>query len=384
MKRVMLEIQHAVNNICPRGVGLYAANLVKELLLGRAFDYSLSFFQCGREEIDRMEQAVKLYGKTPKYMCNTLNYSDALRKDEVFEHLSYEDYVGGTAELIHFMNIISIPTRIQGRMVVTIHDLNWLYHDEACSPAIRELVKIGWRRVKEMKPVLIAVSESTRREVLENSNLKEDQVFVVHSGYDRGTMYHENDPARLRELGIDGPYIFFVGVFERKKNIIKIVEMFDLVAKKYRDLHLVLAGRPTWDDPTAIYESIRSSPYRERILLPGYVSEVDKRILFSGALCLVFPSVCEGFGTPLVESFACGCPVICSDIPAFREVADGAALMAKQCSAEELAAYVEQLIENETLRANLIKMGKRRADAFSWQKTARATEEIYSKLLEGE
>lgn len=74
MKRVMLEIQHAVNNICPRGVGLYAANLVKELLLGRAFDYSLSFFQCGREEIDRMEQAVKLYGKTPKYMCNTLNY----------------------------------------------------------------------------------------------------------------------------------------------------------------------------------------------------------------------------------------------------------------------------------------------------------------------
>ena len=380
-KSVILEIQHAVNSETPRGVGVYAANLVKVLLRRGEFEYGLSYFKKGREEIDRAAMAKRLFPGYPLHEISGLDYSDALRYDEVYSGKSYEEYVGASADLFHFMNIISIPTRINGKMVVTIHDLNWIYHQEACSDAIKELAQIGWRRVKSMRPILLANSLHTKNEVLENSNLSEEDVHVVYHSFDKEHCFPEKNTVRLRGLGIEGDFIFFVGVFERKKNIERIVGMFDVLADKYKGLSLVLAGKPTWDNADEIYASINSSRFRERIKLLGYVSNDDKRLFYSHASCFVFPSICEGFGVPVIEAFACGCPVVTSNTSALPETAGGAAALTNPLDIEEMVFVTERILTDSAMRQDLIEKGFERAKVFDWEKTAIQTEAVYRAIL---
>lgn len=379
--RVILEIQHAVNTTTLRGVGNYAYWLTLGLLHRHAYDYELSFFTNGYENIDRRKRAKKLFGDAEFLECSSLDYSLALRDERVFKHRAYEDYIGGTADLIHFMNIISIPTNIKNPMLVSVHDLNWIYHKEACSPIIHKLVRIGWNRVKKMRPFLVANSENTKQEILANSDYKEDEVAVIYHGYDKANCYPHKNTKVLKQLGINGKYLFFIGVFERKKNIVNIIKAFNLLAKNYKDLELVLAGKPTWDNPTSIYEEISNSPFRDRIILPGYVSKDIKRALYSEAEAFLFPSICEGFGVPLLEAFACGCPVVTSEAPALREVGEDAAFYANAQYAEDIAAKTEKIISNQEVRQTLVQKGLARAKVFSWDKTVEQTEKLYAKIL---
>jgi glycosyltransferase involved in cell wall biosynthesis len=378
---IILEIQHAVNTDTPRGVGNFAEKLTVELLRRHKYEYGLSYFKYGHEAGDRQSRAKRLFGGAKLFECASLNYSDALRNDDFFLQKSYEDYIGGHADLFHFMNIISIPTNINGKMLVTVHDLNWVYHDEACSPVIHELVRIGWARVRKMHPFLVAVSENTKREIMENSSYGDDEIAVIYPGYDKCTCYPDNDIEPLAQYGINTEYIFFIGVFERKKNIPTIIRMFNVLAAKYPKLQLVLAGQPTWDDPHEIHAEIKTSPFNGRIITPGYVSDDIKRILYSNALLFIFPSICEGFGFPMLEAFACGCPVVASDCPALVEVSGGAALLGNAGDANEFAEKVETVIHDRNVRESLIAKGFERASNFSWQRAAEQTEQVYSRII---
>lgn len=378
---IILEIQHAVNTVTPRGVGKYAANLVNELLKRSQFEYGLSFFKYGFEEIDRLKTAEHLFGMQKIYECEDLSYYDALRDDSVFVNRSYEDYIGGKADLFHFMNIISIPTLIHGKMVVTVHDLNWIYHEEACSQVIHELVRIGWDRVKKVHPFLIAVSQNTKNEILCNSDYKEEEIAVIYPGYDVSACYPEENADYLSKFGIRDEYIFFVGVFERKKNIVTLVNAFNILANRHPNLQLVLAGKPTWDNAEEIFKAIELSPFYDRIKVLGYVDDDEKRWLFSKAKMFVFPSICEGFGVPILEAFACGCPVITSDHPTFIEVGGDAILFADSKNEKAFAELAEQLLSHNEVRDTMREKGFERVKAFSWEKTAIETEKVYEHIL---
>ena len=148
-------------------------------------------------------------------------------------------------------------------------------------------------------------------------------------------------------------YLFFVGAFERKKNIACLIKAYDIVAAKDKELKLVIAGKPTWDDTSEIYDAVNTSPYRNRIVMPGYISAEQKRKLYSNALCFVFPSICEGFGIPVLEAMACGCPVITADNTSLPEVGGDAAIYVDAHSIEQLAFRMEQVITLESLRRDM-------------------------------
>ncbi|MCL2121749.1 MAG: glycosyltransferase family 4 protein [Clostridiales bacterium] len=382
---IMIEAQHAVALDEPRGVGYYSIQLIQALLRRKVFDYGLSFFDFAQENGNRLraEQRFGMY-HVPLFECRDLDYRVAIRDEHVYDHKSYHDYTGATGDLFHFMNFITLPTNLQGKKLTTIHDLNWIGYAEGTSATLLPLLKISLDRMLRIQPDIVADSYSTQNEIRQYTNTPKETIHVVYPAFDNENLF----PDKENRYGVPAPveagceYVFFIGTFERKKNIVRIVEAFNQIAARFSGLRLVLAGKPTWDDPEPIYRAIQDSPYTDRIIVPGYVSTDEKRLLYSNALCFVFPSICEGFGIPVLEAMACGCPVITADNTSLPEVGGDAAAYVDASRVDQLAYEMERIVSTESLRKEMRAKGFRQAEKFTWDQSAEQIEKVYWTLLE--
>jgi glycosyltransferase involved in cell wall biosynthesis len=350
-------------------------------------EYALAFFDYNRENnnISRARQRFGEY-KIPFHECTELDYRVAIRDEKVYEIKSYNDYTGASGDIFHFTNFITVPTNLKGRMLATVHDLNWIGYEEGTSPTLLPLLKMSFDRIKQIKPHILAVSYSARDEILQYSDIPEENIHVIYQSYDQDELFpdkaNKHGITPLLEAGCE--YLFFVGTFERKKNIVRIVKAFEQIADKFKGLRLVLAGKPTWDDPEPIYRVINNSPFKDRIITPGYIGTGEKRLLYSNALGLIFPSVCEGFGIPVLEAMACGCPVITADNTSLPEVGGDAVIYVNAGETEQLAFEMERLVSSGSLRESLRVKGFGQAKKFSWEKTAENVETVYRELMKSE
>jgi alpha-1,3-rhamnosyl/mannosyltransferase len=147
------------------------------------------------------------------------------------------------------------------------------------------------------------------------------------------------------------------------------------------DISLVLVGWEGWGDKSWM-ETIRHAGLQKRIVFTGYVDDEILACLYSGATAFVYPSLYEGFGLPILEAMACGCPVICSNTASMPEVAGDAAALIDPCNPEELAFAIEALTGDREMRLEQIQKGLCRAAEFSWRRTADMTVNIYKKVVE--
>lgn len=383
--KVVIEAQNAVAYEQPRGVGCYSIQLIKSLLHRSNNEYALTFFDF-RQENGNQIRAKQLFGEynVSFYECTDLDYRVAIREEYVYENKSYEYYTRATGDIFHFTNFITIPTNINSKMLTTVHDLNWIGYEEGTSPTVLPLLKISFDRVKRICPYIIADSCSTREEILQYSDIPEEHIHVVYPAYDEVNLFPDkNDKHKINNiLGGEYEYLFFIGVFERKKNIPRIINAFEQIADKFKGLRLVLAGKPTWDDPEPIYQAIKDSPFKDKIITLGYIDTDTKRLLFSNALALVFPSICEGFGIPVLEAMACGCPVITADNTSLPEVGGDAVIYVNAHEVDQIAYEMERLISSKQLRDELKIKGFKQMQKFSYDKAAESVENIYVKLFQ--
>ncbi len=377
--KVILEAQHAVGHPELRGVGNYALNLTRALLKRGAFDYGLTLFDCNRE-MGNLARAERYFGEfgVPLHECCDLDYRTASRDDSVFKTRSYNDYTGTNGDLYHFMCPVSIPTNLRGKMVLTIHDMFWESNPEAIPEHTAMLHKIATRRFNALQPHIIADSESARQEILKFSAIPDDNIDVVYLSCDEEKLYP--DKADVSHL-IEGEYFLFIGAFEKRKNLPRIIRAFDIVAERDKDIKLAIVGKRFWADSEELSEALDASPNRDRIVFTGYVSNDEKRQLYSNARCFLFPSLAEGFGIPVLEAMACGCPVITSDSTSLPEVGGDAALYVNAYDTEQLSYQMERVLLSDTLREDLIARGFLQKQRFSWDKTAQQVEEVYRKVL---
>jgi glycosyltransferase involved in cell wall biosynthesis len=282
-------------------------------------------------------------------------------------------------------NFVPPPTRAP-RLVLTVHDLAFrLFPDTAPLATRRWLARLedALRRASRV----IVVSEQTRRDLLGLYPVEPDRVCVVGLGVDPEVFKPAPpaavDGARTR-FGIGGPYVLCLAGIEPRKNLPALIRAYATLPEALRPV-LVLAGpvapwnpegwnllRPVLDD--------LPSEVRSRIVLTGYVEEEDKVALLSGAEALVFPSLYEGFGLPVVEAMACGVPVLTSNVSALPETAGDAALLVDPLDVQDIAHGIEQILTDEELRERLRKAGPVRAAEFSWEETARRTAEVLHQV----
>jgi len=154
----------------------------------------------------------------------------------------------------------------------------------------------------------------------------------------------------------------------------RIIKAFSLLKKEGLKLSLIIVGKFGWGEikPSAINHQ------SSEIIFTGYVSNNELSALYSGAFCLVYPSLYEGFGQPILEAFICGCPVVTANVSSMPEVAGKAAVLVNPRSVKDIARGIKEAIEK---KERLIKAGLNRAKQFSWEKAARETLEVYEEAL---
>jgi len=371
--KVILEAQYACTPM-PRGVHYYTIQLIQSLLKRKKNDYELIFFDFNKERNNR--QWIDKYFSEydiPVNECNTVSYRDFTADKDIFKQKSYNDYTGVFGDIFHFTHLVSIPDNFIGNMVVTIHDMIPILYPEYCPSLFNEQFRLCFNRLLKVKPVIITVSESSKRDIIRLSNISEEKIHIIPEAYDIGNCSFKNNPDILIELGINFPYLLYLGAITEHKNIFRIIKSFDLLAKQFSDIQLVIAGEYSAFE----IDKIKSSQFFSRIIITGYVSDEQKHILYSNALAFLFPSLYEGFGLPVLEAMARGCPVITSNTSSLPEVAGDAAILIDPYNTEQLTYEMKRLITSESLREELKQKGLERCKKFSWDKTAEMTEEVY-------
>lgn len=271
------------------------------------------------------------------------------------------------------------------KTVVTIHDLAYKYFPRHFP--LGTLLKINllshWAIRKSDR--IIAVSESTKRDILKfYPNIPEKKIRVIHHGFDGEVFERERDMQRERELkeklGIRGEYILYSGALQPRKNIPRLVEAFELLKRETASkLQLVLLGEKAWLWKN-LTRRVERSAYKEDIILPGKAAFEEIGHIVRGATLYVFPSLYEGFGIPILEAMAAGVPVIAADNSSLREVGGEAAVYFQARDERELLHRMREILSSETLREELVSKGKKQAGKFSWEKCARETLEYLSEL----
>lgn len=260
-------------------------------------------------------------------------------------------------------------------LVSTIHDLAILRYPETAHPQVLKAHRRSWQILKDRQAHVIAVSHATKRDVVELLEFPNWRVHVVPEALpveleqiDRRMSEEEYDQIRLG-LKLDRPYVLFVGVREPRKNLDRLIQAWQPLAK---NLNLLVVGEKGWD------QSAHKKMPHLRFL--GRVSDQELSVLYSEAEIFAYPSLYEGFGLPILEAFQHGTPVITSDLSAMIEVAGNAAELVNPESVEEIRqAIVKIMNEDANEQQKRLQRMIIRKQMFNWQKVAQQTIAVYQQ-----
>jgi glycosyltransferase involved in cell wall biosynthesis len=231
-------------------------------------------------------------------------------------------------------------------------------------------------RILNDSRLVVADSEHTRSDILEHYGVPAGKVKVIYPGYDAGAFFCSEPNSSPRPP--EDPYILYVGNLLPHKNLPRLLDAFTLLRRR-RSCRLIIRGegRPAY--ARLLRERLETLGLRDVVTFAGYAGEDGLRRLYSDAVCLVLPSLGEGFGLPVLEAMACGTPVITASASSLPEVAGDAALMVDPYDALGLADAMYRTLTDNGLREDLRQRGLRRVAAFSWRRTALAV----SRVLDG-
>lgn len=277
----------------------------------------------------------------------------------------------------------SIPAAASIPVVVSVPDLSFrlfpAYHPRGRRLYLDLVARVSLARAR----AVIAISESTKQDVCRVYGVPAERVYVTPLGVsERFYPRTESEKAEfLSRLGI-GPFIYYQGTLEPRKNLLTLVEAYRRLRQTGGLPHkLVLGGAPGWGHE-AIREAVERYGLEEQVVFLGYVSSEESPDWYGAADLFVYPSAYEGFGLPPLEAMASGTPVVTADTSSLPEVVGEAGVMVSPGDATALAGAMGSLLGDRARLAELAQAGRERALSFTWSATAEATAEVYRRCLE--
>ncbi|HDS11577.1 MAG TPA: glycosyltransferase family 1 protein, partial [Candidatus Wirthbacteria bacterium] len=283
-------------------------------------------------------------------------------------------------DLLHVPHF-NVPVFYRGRLVVTIHDLiqTKFVSQENWQSALK---KYGYYLVMFLAltkaKCIMAVSQYTKQDLINNFPVKADKIQVVHNGFDRkwqDTTFSKDQVSKVRrKFGIEQDYLLYVGLSSLHKNLLRLLEAFALVCKDSPRLKLVLAGKKDARYLPGLEAKIAELDLHEQVVMTDFVSDDELVILYKTARAFVFPSLYEGFGLPPLEALAFGCPVVSSGATSLPEVLG------------DQARYFDPQDVNDMASAIKAELANPRPDKvyeipFGWEQMAKDTLSIYRQVL---
>jgi alpha-1,3-rhamnosyl/mannosyltransferase len=302
----------------------------------------------------------------------------------VLQWLNFERHLRAACRRNHF-NVYHetafIPAAIKDIPVVyTLYDISLIKYR---SEHPRERVWFFDLLFKRRLPYavhIITISDFMRKELIDTLGINEDLITAIPLAPD--PFFYPRQQAEIDNVidmhGWPREYILFVGTLEPRKNISLLIKA---LSRTKSDIPLILAGWKGWGDKIWLHDVVALG-LEKRVYSADYLDEETLACLYSGARALVYPSLYEGFGLPVLEAMACGCPVICSNVASMPEVAGKAALLVDPRDVDDMTATIDYLVGDEEARQRFIVKGFARAADFTWQQTAEQTREVFRKVIE--
>jgi len=308
----------------------------------------------------------------------------SILRTRVPSHHRLEQYLlpwvvdGLKTDIFHSPDFIP-PLRARGRLVITIHDLAFLIYPHFLTKESAQYYGQIDRAVRRAAHI-IAVSQSTKNDLVRMLGTPEDKISVIYEAAD--PLFRPMDAAtawqRVHALyDLPEEFILFVSTIEPRKNIGGLLQAYRRLRDDYKLAPaLVLAGAPGWlsEDVYALVDKLNLKPH---CYFLGRVASHDLHYLYNAARCLVHPAFYEGFGLTPLEAMACGTPVVVSKVSSLPEVVGDAALLVDPQHDEEITVALWRVLTDSTLRETLRAKGLQRAAAFSWKRAAEQTMTVY-------
>jgi glycosyltransferase involved in cell wall biosynthesis len=268
--------------------------------------------------------------------------------------------------------------------VFTMHGAVTFTHPQFYSKRVLARLNPLLRRGLQRARVTLCVSEFVRQEMMDLFGLSPRQLVTVYHGVDPSFCPRpaaEVAQQLLQTHGLQAPYVVYVGKLHANKNIVRLIEAFDLATRQQPEIELVLVGRMVYGCD-GIDEAVQRLGLGQRVRKLGHQPAERLPDLYRGALCKVFPTIWEGFGLPVLEAMACGTPVVTSNVACMPEITAGAALLVNPLSSEAIAEALATVLSSAQKRAELRQLGLARAAHFSWEQTARQTLQAYRQIVQ--
>jgi glycosyltransferase involved in cell wall biosynthesis len=290
------------------------------------------------------------------------------------------EWFTGEFSIYHATDFLLPHTQSSSPTLLTVHDLSFERVPEAADPRLRTFLQAAVPHSVRRAAHIIADSEATRQDLISLYNCPPQKVSVVLSSV--ALRFQRTTSAEIRKKYAlpDQPFLLCVGTIQPRKNYARVVRALASLGSAWRDIHLVIAGGKGWlyDE---LYQTIADLNMAERVHFIGFADDDDLPALYSAAVCTVVVSLYEGFGFPVLESMACGTPVIASTVSSLPEVAGDAAILVDPSDVDAIAAAIHHILSDTALVEKLRQRGLAQARRFTPAATAQQLAGVYSMFL---
>jgi glycosyltransferase involved in cell wall biosynthesis len=274
------------------------------------------------------------------------------------------------------MRLSSVPT------VLTVHDLIFRRYPAHHKPLNRWYLNLSMPLYCRRATRIIAVSERTKRDVVEAYGVAPEKVTVIYEAAAPGfkPQAAENVARAKQRYGLPERYILSVGTIEPRKNLGRVLTAFERLRTEGLVEAFVVVGKRGWlyDD---FFAQLEQSPAKHAVIFPGWVDDGDLPAIYAGAAAVAFPSEFEGFGLPALEGMACGAPVVCSNTSSLPEIVGGAALLVTPTDTNQITDALRRVLREPGLAEDMRRRGYEQAAKFSWERAAQETTRVYDQAL---
>ena len=376
MKKIAIDMSPLVHG--SRAVSHCTACMVSELLKYKNMELNLFYFDYKRQ--------------TQKYLRPLENHATEKVIPVPYRLLipawkrlswPYLEMISPGCDLL-YANEFYFPPAKNSLVLATIHGLAFRVTPEKISPKIIKSLNKGLSFILKHADYLIAVSENTKKELVNHVGIAPERIYVVTHGlnkiFRRQESQQEVRSRLINTYNLDRPYILYVGAIGIHKNIMGILSAFRTLSNKTSH-HLVLAGPPDSAGNAAL-QFVAEHNMSDRVHFLGYVDQAGNNLidLYNGADLFVFPSFSEGWTSPPLEAMACGTPVITSNCSSLPETVANAAIQIDPDNPEELAREMGRVLSDQSLRNDLITKGMKHAASHTWEKAAAKLIKVFADI----
>lgn len=352
------------------GIGHYCQELLKQYssqdgnLLVSPYSFGVKKSSCG----------AYLLPNYLEYLAKSVfNLS---RAQEAENYFSSADIIHSTDQLI--------PMVSKKPLIATVMDVIPLSHPHFIKTKSRFIKPYLWKKLTQRANHIITISDFSKNEIVSSMGYPEENITSIPLGVDARyfeKLTKEEIQKTLDDLKITRPFFLCIGSIQPRKNLGRMLRAHaSLPNNLAKEFPMVIAGKLAWDDGDTFYE-IQKGISEKRCIWVNYVSDLEKRCLLQSSMGMVFTSLYEGFGLPILEAFASQTPVLTSNCTSMPEVAGGSALLADPLNIESIRDGLLELLNNQTKVQDLKKIGLQRAKLFTWDRVATDTQKVYQSLL---